>query len=446
MKKLDSVVEAAARPLLLGATAVADMVTRRRVAGATFNLFNTILGGGGGIVPLPRCVRLVGLKVAPGLLVSSAILSAYSACAVVAASVAVRESTYQGVAHRTIGRRGATLVQVLIVSLTFGISVAVIDIFADVAPSMLQLSRTTTVLLAGSIVTPIVALVRRIDKLACISACASALVAAFVIFVFVHFSSGHRSSEQALHSSPSMADVREAMSIVNLSFLCHFNLLPLFRGLPGAPAVAARRSMYGVIVIATLLSLLVYASVGILGFIAFGEATSGNAFADYAAAGGRAALWLNYAITTAQLLSLPLLVHEGVRELVGLIGVRRVAPTAAEQHTLLRSAGRDGSDDEHVALGEAHRGAKASNERLCAVVWCACATCIAVFAADTSKVLAVIAALCGAPLMSVLPIVMLLRSNHGMGGRALVLNCALLMLGIGISTACAVDAVRGLLR
>ena len=56
-------------------------------------------------------------------------------------------------------------------------SVAVIDIFVDVARSMLRLARTTTVLLAGCTVLPIVVVVRRIERLAIISVVASALVA-----------------------------------------------------------------------------------------------------------------------------------------------------------------------------------------------------------------------------------------------------------------------------
>ena len=49
------------------------------------------------------------------------------------------------------------------------------------------------------------------------------------------------------------------------------------------------------------------------------EATSGNTFADYAARGGGVSSALNFAIAAAQLLSLPLLMHEAVRELIDLL-------------------------------------------------------------------------------------------------------------------------------
>lgn len=431
-----------------------------RAIGATFNLLNTILGGGGGIVPLPRCVRLTGLRIAPALLISCAALSAYSACALVTTSCIVRARTYQGVARRTIGRNGATTVQVLIVCLTFGISVAVIDIFADVVPSLLHLSRTTTVVLAGGTVTPIVALVRRIERLAVISVAASALVAAFVCFVCLHHFVSVPNEAEALPAAPTTSAVLEASSIVNLSFLCHFNLLPLFQSLssqsqvkssqslPDAPTLAVRHAMFGVILIATLLALLVYASVGVLGFLAFREHTSGNAFADYATVGrtGRA---LNNAIAAAQLISLPLLVHEGVCELVELLGAcgageKSGRDVLTEQRTLLGSAlPRVDSDGELVVAGEAPGQAAARRERLCGAVWCAAATCVAIYAADTSKVLALVAALCGAPLMSVLPLVMLLRSNHRMGPAGVVLNVALLALGAAVTAASAISAVSG---
>lgn len=269
---------------------------RAALAGATFNLLNTILGGGGGIVPLPRCVKLMGLRLAPLLLVLCAALSTYSACTIVAVATAVHSDTYQGIARRTIGARGALVVQVLVVSLTFGISVALFSIFADVA--MVHCSRSTAIVLAGVMVTPIVALVRRIERLAVISVVASALVVAFVGFVCAHHHSNPSQTPPMLElSPPSWSGLLEAVSIVNLSFLCHFNLLPLFYGLRHAhdaggghsltltPPHAISRSMYGVIAFATLLALLVYASVGVAGYLAFGVQTSGNAFADYASTG-----------------------------------------------------------------------------------------------------------------------------------------------------------------
>ena len=149
---------------------------RSALFGTCFNLFNTILGGGGGIVPLPNAVRLTGLTWGPVLILLCAIMSAYSACAVITASCLVNERSYHGTARHTLGRAGAVCVQLLIVMLLFGISVAVVDIFADVAPALLHRSRTTCVLLAGAMVTPVVALVRRIERLAPISMAASVLV------------------------------------------------------------------------------------------------------------------------------------------------------------------------------------------------------------------------------------------------------------------------------
>ena len=443
------------------------------------------------MVPLPHCVRLAGLRLAPVLLVLCAALSAYSACAIIAASCNVHEQTYQGVARRTIGERGAAATQGLIVCLTFGISVAVIDIFADVAPSVLGLPRTITVILAGCAVTPIVALVRRIERLAIISIIASSLAVAFVGFVYLHHwtrdaalaeaGAGSDGIGDALPSPQgSLASLLEAVSVINLSFLCHFNCLPLFHALPGAPSVPARDGMYRVIGVSTLLALVVYASVGILGYIAFGEHTNGNAFASFAQTGtvGRV---LNNALAAAQLASLPLLVHEGVRELVsllsaaGLLDERRGVVSAAgeEQSRLIQGnctvsgqaggsrggggvggggiggggVGGGGGLARVDSDGELRKAASrpATNhmrsERLCGVLWCAMATCIAVFAADTSRVLALVAALCGAPLMSVLPVLMLLRSEHGLAPGAVKLNCVLLAVGIAVTAASAVNAV-----
>ena len=72
---------------------------------------------------------------------------------------------------------------------------------------------------------------------------------------------------------------------------------------------------------------------------------------------------------------------------------------------------------------------------MCGTVWCVAATCLAVYAEDTSDVLALVAALCGAPLMSVLPTLMLLRSRHGMGPRQVALHASLLALGMAVTAA-----------
>ena len=432
--------------------------SRSAVAGTIFNLLNTILGGGGGIVPLPRCVKLAGPRFAPMLLAFCAVASACSAFAIVEASCVVREHTYQGVARRTIGRRGAMIVQILVVSLTFGISIAVMDIFADVAPSVLHISRTATVICAGCTVMPIVALVRRIEQLAIVSVAATVLVAVFVAYVWTGRAdaveppvSSVRGDSQGDFQATT-AELMEAVSVVNLSFLCHFNLLPLFRALSdGVPSRAARPAMHVAIAVATTLALLVYGTVGVLGFQRFGERTSGNAFADYASAGPFGHI-LNSALATAQLLSLPLLVHEGVRELVSLLGIDGATSATAESRPLVHtdagtaSIGRAQSDDDLArSLISATRGQAGRAERHCAVLWCAAATVGALFAADTSKVLALVAALCGAPLMSVLPMLMLLRSPHSMGRQSVLLLVGLLLLGIAVCAASAANALGALL-
>ena len=83
----------------------------------------------------------------------------------------------------------------------------------------------------------------------------------------------------------------------------------------------------------------------------------------------------------------------------------------------------------------------AHDERRCGVIWCVAATLIAMNATDTSQVLALVAALCGAPLMNVLPPLLLLRSRHGMGTAGVVMNVALLVLGVVVSAASAASAL-----
>lgn len=183
-------------------------------------------------------------------------------------------------------------------------------------------------------------------------------------------------------------------------------------------------------------------------------------------------MWCARAV--AQLFSLPLLVHEGVRELVCLLTAhgaatrehrhhRNSAADDASQHARLvgPSSAREHADsdaergrlspDEQSAVGAQAEAEMARRERRGGVLWCVAATAVALCASDTSQVLALVAALCGAPLMNVLPPLMALCSrgrgasamgaSGASGARGVVLDASLLALGVGVSVASAAVAL-----
>jgi hypothetical protein len=366
-------------------------------------------------------------------------LSAYTACAVICASELVNEQTLQGVARRTLGRGHAIAVRVLLIAFAFGSGVAALTIFTDVAcASYPSFSRTRWVALAGAAISPVVVFVRRIERLAPISVLSSALVCIFLLYAGWCHSHSVRGKAVAEDGLQGAAGLLQALSIVNLSFNCHFNLLPLYYALPAlqdiAPPRKARRwqqrRMHLLICTAAALALFVYAVIGLLGCWTFEGAPSGNVFADYATLGPIGSL-VNVALATSQLAALPLLVHEGVRETIALCDEK--------MH------GSPSGSPSPSASSRVHSGSHGSvrTERLGGAVAMLLMTLTAMVSADTSTVLSLLSSLCGGPLVSILPLLMLLRSGHCMGRCATALNWALLAVGASATVACSISALEG---
>ena len=369
-------------------------------------------------------------------------LSAHTAGAVVAVSSCTGERTYQGIAKRTIGPRAAKMVRLLLIAFAFGTGVAGLSIFADVAQSASPAwRRPVCVALAGCIVTPLVVGIREIERLAAISVAASALVLAFLIYVIFGYVHMPAAEEARLPEEPrTLAGVLHATSVVNLSFNCHFNRLPLFFALPAhstnlssSPREANRQQllrMRRLVGTAVAIALAVYSLVGLLGFYAFHGRPSGNIFADYATLGPVGAA-VNYALALAQLLTLPLLVHEGVREAVDFASGRASRATF----------GGDGGQEEAALLDE--RAAEKSVIASSAVglfggAWCVLMTLTAMVLVDTTEVLGLVSSLCGAPMMNVLPLWMLLKTGSGR-----TLDVLLLAIGVVATVGFTFSAFRG---
>ena len=119
------------------------------------------------------------------------------------------------------------MLQMTVVFNSFGVSIGMLDTYANVAPALFKCSRTWCLVGAGTAIAPIVMLVRRIEWLVPLSLLAMACVAAFVGFVVTKAAIGpHAPSFDATHA-PSFDDVLETTSVVLLSFVCHFNVLPV---------------------------------------------------------------------------------------------------------------------------------------------------------------------------------------------------------------------------
>ena len=431
---------------------------QRRSISTCIQILNTILGGGAGIVPLPHAIRLSGLRFGLWIILACGALSAYTACAIVSASCLVNERTYESVAKRTIGPAGAFAVRLLLIAFAFGSGVVALSIFADVAQSWLG-ARRLCVALAGCAVTPLVVFLRRIEALTPFSVFASALVFVFLAFAVETYASGGSYAAREVPPSSTGNSLLQATSVINLSFNTHFNLLPLFHALGGvvplggsiSPKLMRRQQalMHSLICVASALALVIYAAIAALGCVTFGGKPSGNTLADYSGVGAFGH-WINNALAIAQLVTLPLLVHEGVREAISLVGSSSSCGGSAsgEQQALLQRHSHEGHTHQtshhpsHDSSGvEGAAGVSRRVEQLCGTVWCALMTLVALGAADTSTALGIVSAICGAPLMSVLPLWMLLRADDGMGALARAGNTLLLAVGTAATVSCSLNAL-----
>ena len=293
-------------PAPLGAraqAAVEDAVLRGPIHhGATVNLFNSVLAGGISFIPLPYCAKLTGLTGFALLLLIAALASALSALTLVRVSALTGAMTYDGAAETSIGRPGAAAVNIIIVASNFGICVALLDVFCDIVPNLVDFDRTVAVGVVCVVLLPVCISVRRIEALSWASAFATACATLFLVMVV-----GKGGQTIGTAGAPPMCGsnchesapkVLLAVSEIAMSWVCHFNVLPIFevllvrasdvaydqRGIggrgngsdgdgrgPGAVAEAAAamrtssRAMRRIVGKSLAAAFVVYAAVGMLG-------------------------------------------------------------------------------------------------------------------------------------------------------------------------------------
>ena len=460
----------------------------RRLLGASFNLLNSILGGGSGLVPIPFLVRTTGLVYAPLLLGCTAMWAAYTSWAVVRAWKITGASTYEAVALRCLGSVGGGVVRFIVVIFLFGVTVGTFDIVADVVGGE-YLSRGWTVVISGLIISPVIIGLRSMDALAPLSVIAAILVVLFIVYASVTLVEGRPAATLAdgLRVRPSLPDLLDALSIAVFSFLMHFNIIGIATTLPGASSAEQATAMTRVLYLTMALAFVTYLSVGVIAFLTFGAKTSGDMLADYSTT-GPVGETCRYLIAASLLATIPLFTFEGIAEIAFEVhkrwpgtpsqkassmvahtphaieggqhkedgkftpSVRRrwPVPTDRDLQALWR-LGRPEEDGEAQSLLAATRddteaiggggGPPAalpnSTRMLVAAAWCFVSVGTAIgFKGSTSQVLALTGAMCGTPIMAVLPPLMLLRCDDSLSRAARYGNWVLVLLGSVTTIAC----------
>jgi len=203
--------------------------------GSSFNLLNSVLAGGISLIPLPYCAKLTGLSAMPLLLLGTGLMAGFSALTLVRVSALTGSMTYDGAAEAALGSRGALAVNIIITCANFGVCVALLDVFGDIIPALVDFDRTVAVGCMCLVLLPACVAVRRIEALSWASAFATFCTLLFLVMVL-----GRGATVIGTPDAPPMcaggcdapaSDVLLALSEICMSWVCHFNVLPIFEGL-----------------------------------------------------------------------------------------------------------------------------------------------------------------------------------------------------------------------
>ena len=185
------------------------------IAKGALNLLSTSLGGGVSLVGLPFAVKMVGLVWGAALLSISAIWAGYTIWILIRLSCHTTLSSYKGLALHTLGRQGEFTVILLIVVNAFGCGIAILDVFGDVVGKW----RIMCIVAASTALTPIVALVKEIEKLAFLSLFVAIIVILFVSHVISDAAAEPRPSLPPAPGVPPASGLLSASSVIVLSYV-----------------------------------------------------------------------------------------------------------------------------------------------------------------------------------------------------------------------------------
>ncbi|POM73302.1 Sodium-coupled neutral amino acid transporter [Phytophthora palmivora] len=248
---------------------------------AIFNLVSTIIGGG--ILSLPFAFDKCGLIVALIFTTIAASASTFSLYVVVSCSRRGRAASYEEVVRKALGARAGRITVVLLVVLTLLTLVAYVILTKDLVGSLgakflynrpiSEAEQNVLTIVCVLLVSPAL-LARSMDALrfTSIFSLVSVLVLAIAITIRATDVTFKQRDIQEIEAEPqipiklvpdSWADAAYAFPIISVSFLCHFNVLPVYRELHKPTRHRLKK-----IVASTMFSTwLFYMLVGIMGYL-----------------------------------------------------------------------------------------------------------------------------------------------------------------------------------
>jgi amino acid permease len=218
-------------------------VPKGSVKSSVFALVSTIIGGGA--LSLPLAFAETGVLLGTIMLLFVATLSAYSASLLVSCGRRTQQNDYGGVAYVAFGIRMEMLVTFSVFCLTFLAGVAYLLLLADMTrPLVAQFTSLggwyqTRPFLSGVCVVCVlpVCLLKSITSLrftSALSVCAILILACGVVYRCVQLSFQQRGTDYIvahLELATFKPTTLLSFALMSVSFLCHFNVLPVHSSL-----------------------------------------------------------------------------------------------------------------------------------------------------------------------------------------------------------------------
>lgn len=267
------------------------------IPSAVFNLATTIIGAG--IMALPATMKVLGLPLGILIIIVMGIVSEISIEILVRFSVLMKASTYGETVQFACGSPARILSEVCIVVNNAGIMIVYLIIMGDVISGSSQHEgllvqwigkegfwgdRKLIVLITMVFFLAPLCALKKIDSLRFTSAVSVALAIVFValssIIALVKLVEGKIERPRLLpnvESRKAILDLLVVIPIMTNAYICHFNVHPIYNELRGrSPAKMNRVGR-----ITTVLSVMIYASTAISGFLLFGEATDSDVLSNF---------------------------------------------------------------------------------------------------------------------------------------------------------------------
>ncbi|GLD93878.1 hypothetical protein PINS_up002483 [Pythium insidiosum] len=243
---------------------------------AVFNLVSTIIGGG--VLSLPYAFDKCGLVLAVVLMVISSAASTFSLYIIVSCSRRGGVTTYEEVVRKALGVRAGLVTVSLLVLLTLLTLVAYTILIKDLVGSLAGhflygrllsvVEQNVLTVIAISLVSPFL-FAKSMDALRFTSIFSLASVLMLAIAITIR-ASHTRPEDAALlrHDIPikwfpdNWKDPLYAFPIISVSFLCHFNVLPVYRELQKP----TRRRLKGIVSCTMFSTWFFYMVVGFTGY------------------------------------------------------------------------------------------------------------------------------------------------------------------------------------